>query len=123
MTLSTTTEDPCEFSFEIMNEEKDVKEILYLNVVEIVTYLSMHDKITDDVTVSPADQVEAIRACARPAELVKRLSDHVLVAKLATATMKLEQLGKEPGSPPTLPTPTASASVHRGSPQKNMSPV
>ena len=123
MTLITTKEDPCEFSFEIMNEDKDAKEILYLNVVEIVTYLSMHDKITDEATVSPADQVEAIRACARPAELVKRLSDHVLVAKLATATMKLEQLGKEPGSPPTLPTPTASASVHRGSPQKNMSPV
>ena len=123
MTLITTTEDPTEFSFEILDEEKDCKEILYLNVAEIVTYLSMHDMITDAKTVSSADQVEAVRACARPAELVKRLSDHLLVAKLATASMKMEQLGKEPGSPPTLPTPTASASVHRGSPQKNMSPV
>ena len=121
MTLIKATEDPGEFSFEILNEEKQLIEVLHVNIVEVSALLIMGGKITGVEKDDIPELVKAIKQCGRPKDLVERLDDHVLVAKLSAAQRAWEQLGKDSGSPRTSLLPTASPSVRRGSPMPNMS--
>ncbi len=117
----TPSQDPGEFAFEILNEDSGLVEVLLINVVEVVTILSLADQVGDGGACSMTDQLAAIRKCARPRAVVSELPDHVLMAKFAAAVMNLENLGKEPGSQPSLPTHTGSSSSLLGSQTKNMS--
>ncbi len=126
MTVIKPEDDPGSFTFHILNEETDLLETLTINVIEVITLLSMEGVVTDanstkDLPLKPL--VEAIRRCARPVKVVEHLEDHVLVARFASASLKMDTLGNAPRSPQNLPPPMASMPVQPGSQTTSLSPA
>ena len=114
MTIIKASEDPGDFSFEILNEETGNLEVLRFNALEAMFFIEAN---SDDTA---SGHVEAMRAVAKPEALVDRLSDYELRAKLITAVAKMRTAENELGSLLNSPQLTASSSSRQGSQTKNM---
>jgi len=123
MTIIKPEDDPGVFTFELLNDETKLVETLTINVIEVVTILNMDGVVAEEGQLPLPALVAAIRRCGRPVRVVEKLEDHVLIAKFAAASLKLDQLGKEPRSSLSSPPPTESSLSRPVSQRTNMSQV